>query len=526
MDDKMKVGQRVSLLRVLGPGMAVAIVVGNVIGSGIFATPGGIAADGRGFSLIISAWVFGGVLSLLGGLCFAELGAMLPRAGGMYVYLKHAYGRPVGYLQGWTQFIFGNPGSLGALSIIFVAHLGEVLHPGSAVGISGPVTLALSVSLIVGLAVVNIAGVLWGGWVQTVTTIFKAGVVLAVAVLPFCVAAGEGHAASLDTLWSTALPMSDDTPGVASRFAIVLLAVMWAYNGWHGITPVAEEVREPGRNIPRAMLIGVGILTTLYVSANIAYHLVVPMEEMVIDENRRKVAVLLFDRLLGPVGGTLMAVGVMVSTFGAINSNLLLGPRVPFAMGRDDALLHWLGAVSPRFRTPARAIAVQAAMGVLLLVASTVLVDSLGGEGATTSVFDLMTGYIIFSSSIFYMLAVGAVVVLRRKHPEWERPFRVHWLIPTAYLVFYSWFLFHVLIGKPMEAGIGIAMSLSGIPVFLAGMAWARWRGVEQLGTGAEDGGIGAADDRRVPSEATLPENRPGITTDPKSDQDTGATDE
>ena len=110
MDDEMKVGQRVSLLRVLGPGMAVAIVVGNVIGSGIFATPGGIAADGRGFSLIISAWVFGGVLSLLGGLCFAELGAMLPRAGGMYVYLKHAYGRPVGYLQGWTQFIFGNPG--------------------------------------------------------------------------------------------------------------------------------------------------------------------------------------------------------------------------------------------------------------------------------------------------------------------------------------------------------------------------------------------------------------------------------
>jgi len=142
-------------------------------------------------------------------------------------------------------------------------------------------------------------------------------------------------------------------------------------------------------------------------------------------------------------------------------------------------LLHWLGAVSPRFRTPARAIAVQAAMGVLLLVASTVLVDTLGGEGATTSVFDLMTGYIIFSSSIFYMLAVGAVVILRRKHPEWERPFRVHWSIPMAYLVFYSWFLFHVLIGKPMEAGIGIAMSLSGIPVFLAGMAWARWRGVE-----------------------------------------------
>ena len=497
----MKSGQQVSLLRVLGPGMAVAIVVGNVIGSGIFATPGGIAADGRGFPLIISAWIFGGVLSLLGGLCFAELGAMLPRAGGMYVYLKHAYGRPVGYLQGWTQFIFGNPGSLGALSIIFVAHLGEVLYPESATGISRAATLALSVSLIVGLAMVNIAGVLWGGWVQTLTTIFKAGVVLAVAVLPFCVTAGDQQAASMATLWSTALPMNDGTPGVASRFAVVLLAVMWAYNGWHGITPVAEEVREPGRNIPRALLIGVGILTTLYVSANIAYHLVVPMEEMVLDENRKKVAVLLFDRLLGPVGGTLMAVGVMVSTFGAINSNLLLGPRVPFAMGRDDSLLHWLGAVSPRFRTPARAIAIQALMGVVLLVSSTVLADTLTAEGAATSVFDLMTGYIVFSSSIFYMLAVGAVVVLRRKHPEWERPFRVHWLIPTAYLVFYTWFLSHVLIGRPMEASIGIAMSLSGIPVLLAGIAWTRWRGKSVAGDVVEDESSTAGDRYPLPTE-------------------------
>ncbi|GIS59603.1 MAG: hypothetical protein CM1200mP2_18280 [Planctomycetaceae bacterium] len=339
-----------------------------------------------------------------------------------------------GDLQGWTQFVFGNPGSLGALSIIFVAHLGEVLFPDSATGISRVATLALSVSLIVGLAMVNIAGVLWGGWVQTLTTIFKAGVVLAVAVLPFCVV-GEEQAESMSTLWSTALPTKDGMSGDASRFAVVLLAVMWAYNGWHGITPVAEEVREPGRNIPRALLIGVGILTTLYVSANIAYHLVVPMEEMVLEENRKKVAVLLFDRLLGPIGGTLMAVGVMVSTFGAINSNLLLGPRVPFAMGRDDALLHWLGEVSPRFRTPARAIAVQAMMGVVLLVSSTMLADTLTAGGAATSVFDLMTSYIVFSSSIFYMLAVGAVVILRRKHPEWERPFRVHWLIPTAYLV-------------------------------------------------------------------------------------------
>jgi len=473
--DDSSSGERVSLLRALGPGMAVAIVVGNVIGSGIFATPGGIAADGLGFPLIISAWITGGVLSLLGALCFAELGAMLPRAGGMYVYLKHAYGRPVGYLQGWTQFIFGNPGSLGALSIIFAAHLGELLYPNSTEGISRYMTLGLAVSLIVGLATVNIIGVLWGGWVQSLTTVFKVGVVLAVAVLPFCVVGLHERAATIGTVWSAVLPMVEDTPSAASRFAIVLLAVMWAYNGWHGITPVAEEVRDPGKNIPRALLIGVGVLTVLYVSANLAYHLVVPMEEMIESENRKKVAVLLFDRLLGPVGGQLMAVGVMVSTFGAINSNLLLGPRVPFAMGRDDRVLGWLGRVNPRFRTPARAIGVQAGMGVLLLIGSTLLVEGLQSRpGGGPSVFDLMTSYIIFSSSIFYVLAVVAVPVLRRRHPEWERPFRVHGLVPVAYVLFYVWFLGNVLIGKPVESGIGIAMSLSGIPVLLLSIAWSR----------------------------------------------------
>ncbi len=460
---------RPSLLRALGPGMAVAIVVGNVIGSGIFATPGGIAADGRSFGLIIGAWVTGGVLSLLGGLCFAELGAMLPRAGGMYVYLKQTYGRGAGYLQGWTEFVFGTSGSMGALAIIFVTHLGEMVNPGGG-GIGDVGTLGLSVGLIAGLAAVNVIGVVWGGWVQTLTTVVKVGVVFAVAVLPFCVGDSSVRVESLSSLWSTALPLTEDGPGVATRFAAVLLAVMWAYNGWHGVTPVAEEIRDPGKNIPRSLLVGVGILTVLYVSANFAYHLVVPMEEMVVPANREKVAVLLFDRLIGPVGAKLMAVGVMVSTFGAINSNLLLGPRVPFAMGRDDRLLGWMGCVHPRFRTPARAIVVQAAMGILLLVASGLLVNHLPIlQESKTGVFDLMTRYIVFSASLFYMLAVAAVLVLRRKHPEWERPFRVHWLVPVAYLLFYVWFLGHVLWDKPVESGIGIAMSLSGIPFFLAG---------------------------------------------------------
>ncbi|MDE0736832.1 MAG: amino acid permease, partial [Pirellulaceae bacterium] len=456
--------EKPGLLRALGPGMAIAIVVGNVIGSGIFAKPGEIAAAGRTFPLIITAWIVGGVLSFLGALCFAELSTMLPQSGGMYVYLQKAYGRCVGFLQGWSWFLFTKPASLAALSMIFVEHLEAV--GGISVSTSGAIGLA--VILIGGLALINVIGVLWGGWVQNITTVIKVAFVLFVACLPYLVSA-LGHGGFSNELLGQSLPISDATPSLAGRFAVVLLAVMWAYNGWHGITPVAEEIRDPGRNIPRALLGGTLILTVLYVSANVAYHGVVPMVEMAEPENQERVAVLMFDRLLGPRGAMLIALGVMVSTFGAINSNMLLGPRVPFAMGRDDPLLRWLGAVNPRFRTPARAIVLQAIMGVLMLIGSACLVrwvPSLQGK----SMFAILTGYIIFASSLFYMLTVAAVLVLRRKMPTAERPFRCPTLVPFLYLAFYSWFLYHVYQRKPVEANIGILLNLSGLPVFVAGV--------------------------------------------------------
>lgn len=492
-------GQEGSLLRALGPGMAVAIVVGNVIGSGIFATPGQIAEVGRSFPLIISAWVMGGVLSLLGALCFAELGALRPRAGGMYVYLKEAYGRPVGFLQGWNQFLFGNPASLGALSMIFVDHLGVVCG----YRFTTLVAVLIGVGMIAGLAGINVLGVLWGGWMQTATTIIKAGFVLFVAVLPFVI--HRGAASGFDSgLLGQDLPLGPDADAISTRFAVVLLSVMWAYNGWHGVTPVAEEIRDPKKNIPRALMIGIGLLTVLYVSANVAYHGVVPLSEMAAEENQKKVAVLMFDRLLGDWGGQLMAVGVMVSTFGAINSNLLLGPRVPFAMGRDDLLLQKLGAVHPRFRTPARAICVQAVMGVVLLLLSALLVewvDSLQSRAGSISgvekwfvgalekrsIFEILTTFIIFSASIFYMFAVLSVLVLRRTVPDEPRPFRVWIIVPVFYLVFYAWFLSHVFLASPVESIAGIVLTLTGVPVLLAGAGRIR-KQVAQSGESTRDG--------------------------------------
>ena len=462
-----------SLLRALGLSTAIAIVVGNVIGSGIFAKPGKIAMDGRSFSLILTAWIVGGLLSFLGALCFAELGSMLPQSGGMYVYLQKAYGRCVGFLQGWSWFLFTKPASLGALSMVFV----DMLRLVSKEPISTPQAIGLAVVLIFGLALINVIGVLWGGWMQNITTVIKVVFVVFVALLPYLLSL-LGKPGFSSELIGQSLVITPQMPSLAGRFALVLLAVMWAYNGWHGITPVAEEIRHPGRNIPRALLIGTVVLTVLYVSANVAYHGVVPMSEMAQEQNHKRVAVLMFNRLLGPEGGRLIALGVMISTFGAINSNMLLGPRVPFAMGRDDPLLKWLGAVHPRFRTPARAIVLQAVMGVLMLIGSACLVNWIPAlREEKVSIFTLLTGYIIFASSIFYMLTVAAVLVLRRRMPAAHRPFRCPIFVPIIYLLFYSWFLYQVYRQAPVEANIGIVLNLSGLPVFLAGWLWARRQG-------------------------------------------------
>jgi APA family basic amino acid/polyamine antiporter len=344
---------------------------------------------------------------------------------------------------------------------------------------------------------VNVVGVIWGGSVQGVTTALKASFLALVAALPFIVPlfGGEGidtenyrsrltvtqqdsssdadTASNVSASVSSASNQSGRT--TVATFALVLLSVMWAYNGWHGITPIAEELREPQRNIPLALFGGIGLLILLYVSANFAYHGVLSMDEMAIKANQEHVAEVMVDRLMGPIGLKLMSASVMLSVLGAINSNLLLGPRVSFAMGRDDVFFRPLGRVHVNFRTPAAAIVVQALMGMLLIVASAFLVRYID-ELKDTSIFDLLTNYVIVSASIFYMLAVLAVIVLRIQHPDWERPYRTLGfpVTPIAYLAFYCVFLFYVYTGEPTEANIGILLTVIGLPVYYAYRAWAR----------------------------------------------------
>ena len=508
------------LVRALGPVIATAVVVGNVIGSGIFLKPGNIASASGNFSVIISVWIFGGLLCVLGGLCFAELAAMYPRVGGMYVYLRIAYGRWVAFLFGWTEVFFSKPASIGALSVAFVGSfslaMGNSLSPTAQVVLAG--------CLIATMAWVNILGVLWGGRLQLGITIVKAVFLALVAFLPFAMIPFVSDSIDLANYSTTVTPSQT---GLAAQVGVVLLAVMWAYNGWHGITPLAEEVKHPHRNIPLALFVGIGILIVLYVAANFAYHGVLSMSEMQAAGDHA--AENMLKKLFGQRGLAAMSAVIMCSTFGAINTNLLQAPRITFAMGHDKAFFPSLGSVHATYRTPAVAITVMAMMSILLVSAVAIsknILNSPEKEQATAqpspdaeneessdektsekkasngayaqdastdkqlvpmllaslrddTIFSLLTNFVIFSASVFYMLGVLAVIVLRFRQPDVERPYRT-WgypVVPILFLTVYFWFMMQIYKSNPLESRTGLLFIALGVPIYFAFQYSQRRRG-------------------------------------------------
>lgn len=452
-----------ALLRALGPGTATAVVVGSVIGSGIFAKPGEIAAEVGDFRIIMAAWVIGGILCGLGAMCLAELATMLPHAGGLYVYLREAYGRPVAFLFGWCELLLVRPAGLGALAVIFVGAMFNALRYDP--GLWGQTLLAAAI--IAAVAWVNIRGVVWGGRLQNATTVVKVGALVLISLLPFLAGYWGFRGVDAANYASTVTPARLT---LASQMGAALLAVMWAYNSWHVIAPVAEEIRHPHRNIPVALFCGVGILILVYVGANVAYHGVLSMSQMA--ASGQNTAEEVARALVGDRGAAVMSAVIMVSVFGTINAILLHAPRVAFAMGRDGVFFRQLGLVHAEYRTPVVAILVQATMAIVLLAASGALV-AWSPRFADRSVFSMLTNYAVFSAGIFYVLGVAAVVVLRRKQPDWPRPFRTLGfpLVPLVFVAAYLWFLSRVYLDRPWEAHVGIGLIAVGIPVYLV---WQR----------------------------------------------------
>jgi len=455
---------RPGLVRALGPAMATAVVVGTVIGSGVFKKPQAVAENLPTFSMAALVWILGGVLALLGALSLAEVAVLFPRAGGNYVFLREGYGRPFGFLWGWVEFWIIRTASIAALATIFTESCHDVLREtmgaGSAV-LSYWQQRTMTVAVILFLALVNVRGVRWGGGLQLAITIVKVGSLLAITLLPWVLLAREQPPAQL--------PPADYEPPALTlgHFLSAFLGVLWAYHGWMNIAPIAGEVRTPNRNIPLAFLAGVGIVIFVYLGANLAYHQVLPMWEMRFMKDT-PVATEFSIRLLGAVGGVLMSGAIMCSVFGALNGNLLVGPRLLYAMGEDHLAPPVLGAVHPRYHTPAVAILVMAGWAIALILGVAILTE-LNWLQAGKSHFDMLTDFAMFGSVTFETLAVSTIFVFRRRLPDMPRPYRC-WgypLVPALYMVLPALVLGNMFINQSVEALTGAGFIALGAGVYV-----------------------------------------------------------
>lgn len=455
-----------SLPRVLGPAAAISVIVGSVIGSGIFLVPAKVAHNLPFFSGIALTWIIGGLFTLAGALTLAELGAMLPKAGGLYVYLREAYGPRPAFLFGWAEFLVVRTGSMATLAAAFAQYLTHLLPAPS--GINHEIWLMLwAVAAVATVSVTNALGTRLGGGLQVIGTVLKIGTLLALMALPF--ALGKADAANLRPIWPVGGSLS-----AFSGIMAAMVSVLWAYDGWANLAPLGEEVKRPSRDVPLALIIGTLILIALYLGMTLAYHLVMPIEEIggLVNPGSPGIAAAYCERLLGGPGGIAVALAVMVSVFIALNGNALAGPRTYFAMARDGLFFPGLSRTHPKYRTPAASILVQGGWASFLLIAGTALILARsGGEtGAAppAPLYDMLYTYVIFGATIFYTLAITSVFVLRAKHPEWPRPYRT-WgypFTPALFALASLLLMGDMLWRTPLESLAGLALIASGLPAY------------------------------------------------------------
>jgi APA family basic amino acid/polyamine antiporter len=418
------------LPRVLGPFDAVTLVVGSIIGSGIFLKVSSIDNEVPYFGAIMLVWIVGGIATLCGSLSLAELAAMLPHAGGPYVYLREAYGRVTAFLWGWAEFSIIRTGSLGSLACGTVIYFNGMLESAEKTGLlprfladfvplSHWQQCAVTVLAVLSLTWINAIGVRAAARTQNITTVIKVSFLLVLMLSPL--AFGKWSTNNLSPLWPTSL-----SPDIIRAFGIAMVAVFWPYDGWINIGPVAEEIRQPERNVPLGLGLGIVVVTLVYVGANIGYHLCLPIESI---KESSTVAADVFELVLGPYGVPLAAAGVMISMFGALNSNLLAGPRIYFAMARDRLFPRAMSHVHSRFKTPFNAILAQSGWSLALIVIAFALREH------PRDAFNTLTDFVVLGGTIFYALVVAAVFVLRAKMPDAPRPYRV-WFYPLTPLFY------------------------------------------------------------------------------------------
>ena len=424
------------LPRRLGLVSAMAVLVGTTIGSGIFRVPSSIAAEVGTVGAIALLWIVGAIVAVFGALTLAELSALFPRSGGIYVFLREAYGPLPAFLFGWTELLVIRPSALGALAIIFADYTGH-FFPG--LGDGGERMLAAAAIAI--LAITNVRSVDWAAALANVTTVAKVLALCGVALLAFVF--GDVAQGAL----SQPIGMSPTSWG---GFGVALIAVLWAYDGWADLTFVAGEVKDPERNMPRALLGGVAIIVVIYLLVNLAYLWVMRVDEMAASALVARDTAL---RIFGAGGAGVIAALVMLSTFGALNGSTLTGPRILYAMAEDGLFFRPIAHVHPKYRTPD---------------ASIILCSLLGIGYVSIRSFERLAGDFILGIWPFYALAVGAVFILRRTRPDLERPYRTvgYPIVPIVFLIASVLMLANSAIRDTRPTLIDFGIILAGIPVY------------------------------------------------------------
>ena len=453
-----------ALVRRLGLYTAVAVVVGSMIGSGIFKKPAVMADILHSPGLLLATWVLAGVITCFGALSNAEVAGMFPEAGGQYVFFRRIYNDFAAYLYGWAIFAVIQTGSIASIAYVFAEYVGYFvalprLSPGLD-GLSfslGPITVMplhqlglklLTVAAIVLHTAVNVRGVALGGAVQSVVTTLKVLAVGVMVLLAF--GAGQGDVAHFTEAGQGMTPLSGDALTLVAAVGLALSGAFWSYDGWNNVTFLAGEVRDPTRNLPRALFIGTAAVVGVYLVINLAFLYQLPVARMA---GSKLIAADVMRQALGPLGGALISGLVILSTFGSTNGSILASSRVSFAMARDGLFFPALGRVHPRFATPATALLAQGLWACALVFSGS---------------FDQLTDMLIFVSWIFYAAGAAGVFVLRRKLPDQPRPYRV-WgypVVPAVFVAFASAYVVVTLLKNPRDTAFGLLLVALGLPLY------------------------------------------------------------
>ena len=450
--------KRLELVRELGPWASAAIVVGTMIGTGIFLKPAQMAREGHSVSVVFAAWIVGAILSIFGALSYAELGAAIPEAGGEYAYLRRGFGPTWGFLFGWMHSIVGRPASAASIAAggvrflafllpsitapIFTLHLPGVAHWIKPYDFVFTWMQPLAVVWVVVMTGINYIGVKFGGAVQVFLTFIKIFSVLLVIGVAF-LAPSAAHGA--DPVWPTAVNGS-----LLTAFLAALAAALWAYDGWEDLNLVGSEVRDPQKNFPRALVGGVAVVAVIYLLFSAACLRVLPFSTAAASEH---IASDVVAQVSGRGAAIWITLAMVISAIGSLNSSILSGARVPYAMARDNVFFQVADGIHPKFFTPGRALIFQGVLTSLM---------------ALTGTFEELTNLFIFATWIFYGLAVVSLFRLRKTEPHMPRPYRCpgYPIVPGVFVAGALALTISVLFQNPGRSSIGLLLILCGLPFY------------------------------------------------------------